>query len=236
MFIPLRDANPLQHIKHPYVNWAIIALTVLVYALFQAPTGFQGEAVLPTAYGVIPAVLFETRALPANLDRLPADWTLVTYALFHGDWMHLLGNMVFLWVFGDNIEDAVGHIKYFFFYVICAAGGGYLHAFFNPDSIVPLIGASGAVAGIIAAYLMLHPRVKIWVLVLWRIPLKLSAMWVLGAWILMQIYSLLTTTNSEVAWWAHIGGLLTGAFMIILLKRSSVRLFDRDLSPMSQQN
>ncbi len=236
MFVPLHDKNPLEQIKRPYVNWSIIAVTVLVFVIFQAPTGYLGEAILPTAYGVIPSVLFETRVLPVELDRLPADWTLLTYALFHGDWMHLLGNMLFLWVFGDNIEDAIGHLKYFLFYCLCAAAGGYTHAFFSPDSVIPLIGASGAVAGVISAYLMLHPKVKIWVLVLWRIPLKLSAMWVLGAWIIMQFYNILTAADSEVAWWAHIGGLLAGAVLIVVLKPSHMPLFDQNTATQEQHS
>lgn len=229
MFIPLHDTNPLLHVQRPYVNWALIAITILIFMLFQAPSGQLGSMALPASYGVIPSVLFETRELPPELDIIPADWTLISYAFFHGGWMHLLGNMLFLWVFGDNIEDALGHVKYFFFYLLCAAGGAYAHAFFNPASESPLIGASGAVAGVVAAYIILHPRVKIWILALGRIPLRLSAMWVLGAWILMQFYNVFAAADSEVAWLAHIGGLISGAALVLLLKRSEVPLFDRGL-------
>lgn len=229
MFLPLHDGNPVVHVKRPYVNWALIAVTILVFVVFQMPVGPMAMMGLPASFGVIPSVLFETRALPPDLEIIPADWTLVSYAFLHGGVMHLAGNMLFLWVFGDNIEDALGHIKYLLFYLLSAAGGGFAHAFFNPASEAPLIGASGAVAGVVAAYLILHPRVKVWILVMGRIPLRLSAMWVLGAWILMQIYNLFVAVDSEVAWIAHIGGLISGAALVLLLKRSEVPLFDRGL-------
>lgn len=229
MFIPLYDSNPLTHVTRPYVNWALIGITIFVFAAIQLPAGQGQPDVLAAAFGVIPSVLFETRVLPPELRYIPADWTLVSYAFFHGSWMHLLGNMLFLWVFGDNIEDALGHIRYFFFYLFSAAGGGYAHAFFNATSEAPLIGASGAVAGVVAAYLILHPRVKIWILALGRIPLRLSAMWVLGAWVVMQFYNLLVAVDSGVAWIAHIGGLISGAALVLLLKRREVALFDRGL-------
>lgn len=229
MFIPLHDTNPLLHVRRPYVNWALIAITIIIFVLFQAQVGLLGGVGLPASFGVIPSVLFETRVLPPDLVVIPADWTLVSYAFFHGGWMHLIGNMLFLWVFGDNIEDALGHIKYLMFYLLCAAGGGYAHAIFNASSEAPLIGASGAVAGVVAAYLILHPKVKVWILALGRIPLRLSALWVLGAWILMQIYNLFAAADSEVAWWAHIGGLICGAALVLLLKRREVPLFDRGL-------
>lgn len=229
MFLPLHDANPLIHVTRPYVNWTLIAVTIAVFVIFQTPVAPGYSEVFPASFGVIPSVLFETRALPPDLQFIPADWTLVSYAFFHGGWMHLLGNMLFLWVFGDNIEDALGHIKYLFFYLLSAAGGGYAHAFLYPTSDAPLIGASGAVAGVVAAYLMLHPRVKVWVLALGRIPIRLSAMWVLGAWVLMQFYNVFAATESEVAWIAHIGGLVSGAVLVLVLKRPGVALFDRDL-------
>lgn len=230
MFLPLQDSNPLTHVTRPYVNWALIAFTIAIFVFFQTPVAPGYSEILPASFGVIPSVLFETRALPPDLQFIPADWTLVSYAFFHGGWMHLLGNMLFLWVFGDNIEDALGHVKYLFFYLLCAAGGGYAHALFQPTSDAPLIGASGAVAGVVAAYLILHPRVKVWILALGRIPLRLSAMWVLGAWVLMQFYNVFAAADSEVAWIAHIGGLICGAALVLLLKRRGVALFDRDLT------
>ena len=112
---------------------------------------------------------------------MPEGYTLLTYMFLHGDIFHLSSNMLFLWVFGDNVEDAMGHIKFLVFYLICGVAGGLAHAFMLPASKLPLIGASGAVAGVIAAYLILHPRVLVWVLAFRFIPLRISAAWVLGS-------------------------------------------------------
>jgi membrane associated rhomboid family serine protease len=101
---------------------------------------------------------------------LPGAVTLVTYQFLHAGWLHLLSNMAFLWVFGDNVEDAMGHLRFLAFYLLCGVGAALAHGMIDPQSTIPLVGASGSVAGVIAAYLMLHPKVKVWVLVLWRLP------------------------------------------------------------------
>ena len=137
---------------------------------------------------------------------MPERFTLVTYMFLHGSWIHLLGNMLFLWVFGDNVEDAMGHLRFIMFYLMCGIFAAVVHSWIMPKSDLPLIGASGAVAGIISAYLILHPKVKVWVLALWRIPIKITAYWALGFWILAQFANLLFDTEESVAWGAHIGG------------------------------
>src|SRR5690606_28141004 len=125
------------------------------------------------------------------------------------DFWHLIGNMVFLWVFADNVEDAMGHVRYAIFYLLCALGAGYAYVLSAPASQAPVVGASGAIAGVVAAYFMLHPTQKIWVLLFGRIPVRLGAIWVLGAWILFQVYSIVTAgPDDEVAWWSHVGGLV----------------------------
>jgi membrane associated rhomboid family serine protease len=135
--------------------------------------------------------------------------------------------MLFLWVFGDNVEDALGHVRYLAFYLTCGVVAGLVHAYMLPTSKLPLIGASGAVAGVIGAYLMLHPRVMVWVLAFRFIPLKISAAWVLGVWVATQVTMVLIKQSDEVAWWAHIGGVVTGALLILVLRRPGVPLFDR---------
>jgi membrane associated rhomboid family serine protease len=145
----------------------------------------------------------------------------------HGSWMHLLSNMAFLWVFGDNVEDAMGHVKFLLFYLLCGAAAGLAHAWMSPASPAPLIGASGAIAGVIAAYLMLYPHIKVWILVLWRLPLRLPAMVVLGFWIVVQIISVATSSGSRTAWWAHLGGFAAGMILIPLFKHRSIRLLSR---------
>lgn len=225
MFIPLHDDNPLRHLPRPYVNYALIAVTVICFlATGGLGTGIDTAAV---GLGFIPSVANDVVFAP---QYVPSGATYVTYAFLHADWLHLLGNMAFLWVFGDNIEDALGHIRYLVFYVACAALAAAAHSFVHPDSSAPLIGASGAVAGVVGAYLVLHPRVKLWILLLGRIPLRLSAMWVLGGWIAFQFFNVFAATEADsTAWWAHIGGLAAGAVLIVVLRRPGVVLFDSDL-------
>jgi membrane associated rhomboid family serine protease len=133
--------------------------------------------------------------------------------------------MLFLWAFGDNVEDALGHFRYLVFYLLCGVAGGLVHFAVHPASTAPLIGASGAIAGVIAAYLMLTPRVHLWVLALEIIPLKVPAYLALGAWIIMNIVLAFTTLDPTVAWWAHLGGLATGALLVIVMRQPGVPLF-----------
>ncbi|MEP5514601.1 MAG: rhomboid family intramembrane serine protease [Bauldia litoralis] len=180
------------------------------------------------SFGLIPGVFNDYFVLPDDLVVVSDQMTLLTYAFLHGSLWHLVGNMVFLWVFADNVEDAFGHVRFIIFYVLCAIGAGYAYVLTDPTSQAPVIGASGAVAGIVAAYLMLHPPQKVWVLVLARVPLRLSAFWVLGFWVLFQVYAILVAQpGDEVAWWSHIGGLITGAILVVFLRRRGVPLFDR---------
>lgn len=229
MFVPLYDHNPLEHIPRPYVNWTILAVTIGLWVLFQS------EWIAPAFYasaiglGLTPVYLLDGLPPPPGYGLVPEWATPATYALVHGDVWHLLGNMVFLWVFGDNVEDAVGHARYLAFYVLSAVAGGLAHALMMPGSDVPLVGASGAVAGVVAAYLMLHPHVRLWVLVLGRIPLRLAARWPLMLWVGTQFVSVLAPDEGEIAWWAHIGGLAAGAVLILVLRRPDVPLFDRDM-------
>jgi membrane associated rhomboid family serine protease len=232
VFVPLHDTNPLKSIRFQYVTVGLIVLNVLIYAIFQTgwfiPVGDEDV----TALAVIPAKLMvspggETALFANGAVFVPERLTLVTYMFLHGGWIHLIGNMLFLWVFGDNIEDAMGHIRFIMFYLMCGIFAGLLHAYMLPHSELPLIGASGAVAGVIAAYLILHPKVKVWVLALWRIPIRITAAWALGIWILAQFGNLLFESEEAIAWWAHIGGLVAGAVLILFMRRRGVVLFDR---------
>jgi membrane associated rhomboid family serine protease len=227
LFIPLYDQNPMRHIARPYVNYSIIALNVLAFLISG---GFDSYAVQNTAYGygLIPSLISNTG--PDQVQSVPEFATFITHAFLHADWLHLGGNMLFLWVFGDNIEDAMGHARYLAFYLACDVLAGLTYCLMAPTSSAPLIGASGAVAGIVGAYLVLHPRVKVFVLFLNRIPLRLSAMWVLGAWALFQVFNVVVATEGDpVAWWAHIGGLIAGAILVVPLRRAGVPLLDRGL-------
>lgn len=231
MFVPLHDENFLRSIRFQYVTVGLVALNVAIYLL--EASGMQDAAI--ASFAVIPAELLATGPLfPVSdpgeqLLALPEPFTLVSYMFFHGDLFHLLGNMLFLWVFGDNVEDALGHLKFLFFYLACGVLAGLAHAWMVPDSGNPLIGASGAVAGVISAYLMLHPRVRVWVLAFKAIPLRISAALALGLWIAIQVAMVLLPEVGPVAWWAHIGGLIAGAVLVVFLKNPGVPLFDRGL-------
>ena len=224
MFVPLHDGNALEHIPRPFVNWALVATGVVVHALVTL--GPSGDAAAAAALGIVPSAVHGPHALAAGPGIVPPAGTLVTYAFLHGSWMHLLGNMLFLWVFGDNIEDAVGHGRYLLFFVLCAAGAGLFHVFMHPGSTTPLIGASGAVAGVVGAYLLLHPRVKVWVLLLKGVPMRLSAAWVLGFWVLLQLCSAFIDTGNRISWWAHVGGIVVGMVLIVFMRRRGVPLLD----------
>jgi membrane associated rhomboid family serine protease len=231
MFVPLHDDNPLKDIAFPYVNIALILLNVVVFA-FEA-AGLSEAAV--ASFAVIPSELLKASALTPLRETVeqtvavPEQLTLLSYMFFHGDIFHLGGNMLFLWVFGDNVEDAMGHIRYLVFYLICGIAAGLVHTAVTPGSEGPLIGASGAVAGVIAAYLMLHPRVRVWVLAFQAIPLRLSAAVVLGVWVITQVIMVLLPEIGPVAWWAHIGGLIAGALLVLVFRRPGVPLFDKGL-------
>ena len=228
MFIPLHDANSLKRIKLQYVTFGLIAANVIIFLL----TGLGPEQTTTAAVyglGYIPSVAFDIVELPPNLALVPEDLTYLTYAFLHGDLFHLGGNMLFLWVFGDNVEDALGHIKFLIFYLLCAIAGAALHGYIAPDSQVPLIGASGAIAGVVAAYLMLHPRVKIWILAFGRIPLRIPAYITLALWILFQFVMFAAGGEDQISWACHVGGILAGAVLVLVLRSRDVPLFDREI-------
>lgn len=231
MFIPLHDTNPLKRIRFQFVTVALIALNVAIYVIFISGWLVPPNEEEAASFAVIPAKLMtdgiDGRMMFATGAYMPERFTLVSYMFVHGSWIHLLGNMLFLWVFGDNIEDAMGHMRFIMFYLMCGIFAAVLHSWMNPTSEIPLVGASGAVAGVIAAYLILHPKVKVWVLALWRIPIRITAAWALGIWVAWQFANLLFEGEENVAWWAHTGGLLAGATLILFMRRRGVVLFDR---------
>lgn len=232
VFVPLSDDNPLRAIPYQWVTIGLIAVNCVAFALEIAP---GAEAAVAT-FGLIPMELFGGAALGGGGNigqqiKIPEGLTLITYQFLHGDIFHLLSNMLFLWVFGDNVEDAMGHVKFLVFYLLCGIAGGLAHAAFLPTSGLPLIGASGAVAGVIAAYLILHPRVRVWCLAFRIIPLRIPAAWILGVWVVTQFLMVALAPADEVAWWAHIGGLVAGGVLVLFLRRPGVPLFDRGLPP-----
>lgn len=227
MLFPFRDDNPTR--ITPVLTIAIIAINVLVF-LYQLSLPGRAGQLFVYRFGMIPAVLFGAADLPPELAAVPSWATVLTSMFLHGGIMHIAGNMLFLWVFGDNVEDAMGHVRFLAFYLLCGIAAGLSHAVAFPQSEAVLIGASGAVAGTLAAYLVLHPKVKLWVLVLGRFPLRISAMWMIGAWIAFQVFNIFVALDESTAWWAHFGGFATGAVLVMLFRRPDVPLLDRGLA------
>ena len=223
--IPLRDTVKSKTV--PFVNYALIAMCGLVF-LYELSLGERAAHFIRTA-GVTPAAVAET-LLRGHLKARPA-LTLLTSLFLHGGWMHLLGNMLYLYIFGDNVEDRLGHGAYLVFYLLCGIGSGLVQVYMQQSSAAPLIGASGAISGVLGAYFLLYPRAR----VLTLIPLfvffpvvELSAFFFLGFWFLLQfLQGALSAGAGEaasggVAWWAHAGGFVVGAVLLplfLLLRR-----------------
>jgi membrane associated rhomboid family serine protease len=222
-FLPLYDTNPRVYVATPWVNYGLIATCVLVF-LLQTSGGDQQFLAALYGYGFIPSVLSGANQLPPEVAAVPSIATLVTSQFLHGDWFHLAFNMLFLFVFGDNIEDALGHVRYLVFYLLCGVLAALAHFAFNFASEVPTVGASGAISGVLGAYLLLYPRA--WVLVpLGFIPIMIPAALMLGGWFLFQIFSVVDAAGTNVAWWAHIGGFVAGLALVARFKRAVVPLY-----------
>ncbi len=227
MFIPLYDGEPLRNLKAPYVTHAIIAACVTVHLASLAGVLPAIEPLLAAGFGIIPQVVLGNAYLPADVPQAPAWLTPATSLFLHGNVAHLAGNMLFLWVFGDNVEDSMGHLRFAVFFLACGILAAFAHALMNIDSVQPLIGASGAISGIIAAYLLLYPRVRIWGLVFKFLPIAVPAWIALGAWIFVQLFQGLWGDASTVAWFAHLGGLLAGVALAPLFISRGVSIRSR---------
>jgi membrane associated rhomboid family serine protease len=232
-FLPLYDSNPRVYVRTPWINYGLIGACVFVF-MMQVSGGDQAYLAMLYSYGFVPVVFSGAETLPAQLQEVPAFATLVTSQFLHGDWMHLAFNMLFLWVFGDNIEDALGHAKYLAFYLVCGVAAALAHFLFNFASEIPTVGASGAISGVLGAYLILYPRS--WVLVPFGfIPIMIPAALMLGGWFAFQLFSVVDAAGSNVAWWAHIGGFVVGMALVPFVKREVVPLFGGRTPPKNLQ-
>lgn len=226
--IPLRDANPSS--RTPWVTFLIIGLNTLA---------FLYEAALPHAR--LEQLLFTMGMVPARVTVFPADpaitfgdafLPLFSSMFLHSGWLHLIGNMWFLWIFGDNIEDRLGHLRYLVFYLICGLGAGLAHTLFNLSSAIPTIGASGAVAGVLGGYLLLYPHARVLTLIpaFFLYMVELPAYVVLALWFVIQLFSGTASLGARdastggVAWWAHIGGFLLGLALVKLFAQKPPRV------------
>ncbi len=221
MFIPIHDDTPHHVIRFQWVSGFIMLVNLGLFLLTRYGLGGEpGELAAMNDYGLVPLFFTQSGAVPTGLSEIPAPLTLLTYSFLHGGWGHLLTNLLFIWVFADNVEDAFGHASFGVFYLLCAIGAALAHALMMPGSDAPLVGASGAVAGILAAYLVLFPRARVWVLLFLRLPVRLPAWALLAGWIAVQVAGLLMVQPEgvAVAWWAHIGGFATGLVLTVVLR------------------
>jgi len=225
--IPLHDDNPTEII--PLFTILFIVICVLVF-FWQISLGGQGNQAAVYSLGVIPAVLLNKVNLPPELALIPAELTVFTSMFMHGGFMHLAGNMLYLWIFGNNVEDVMGHVRFVIFYLLCGIAAVFGQVLQNPASEIPMIGASGAISGVLGAYLLLYPHARVLVLIplgFYAHMVRLPAGLVLGIWFAIQIFSSLAAdpNSAGVAWFAHIGGFIAGVALIPLFKRRGVSLF-----------
>ncbi|MBI4540607.1 MAG: rhomboid family intramembrane serine protease [Gemmatimonadetes bacterium] len=249
--VPLYDENPTEIL--PIFTIGVIAAAVVVWVYAQG-AGFSPEALASSvcALGMIPAEItgrtggYEGVRFGAGLVCRFDDvrWvTLVTSMFLHGSWMHLIGNMWFLWIFGNNVEDSVGHLRFLLFYLVCGLAAGAAHLVSAPGSPVPTVGASGAISGVMGAYLVLYPRVRVFTLFVFVFFVRVfpvPAWLILGEWLVVQVLSSMADPlpgGGGVAFWAHIGGFGAGVALVKLFenpaltraKRSRVKLERRDI-------
>ncbi|MBI5285463.1 MAG: rhomboid family intramembrane serine protease [Chloroflexi bacterium] len=234
--IPIHDSVRAR--SFPYVNVAIIAVNFIVflYEVALSQQGVRGQFTeLDTFiyhWGNIPACTFDALGRDAQLSQLGASicgsqpepsWTVFSAMFMHGSWLHIMGNMLFLWIFGDNVEDSMGHALYGVFYLLVGALSAFTHMFVNANELMPAIGASGAIAGVMGAYIVLFPRATVAVLIppLFFLPLPLPAFLLIGFWFLAQLFSGVSSLGVDavgagggVAYFAHIGGFIAGAALV----------------------
>jgi membrane associated rhomboid family serine protease len=217
---PLYDDNPFRLPVKPIVTWGLILANFLVFAV-ELTGGKAGMEAFGNAFGLTPVALLGDS--PATGIAPPV--TLFTYMFVHAGWAHIIGNMVFLEVFGDDIEEALGRVRFLLFYLLCGVVGGLVFVASDPDFQGPLVGASGAISGVVIAYMMFRPCARVTVL-FGIIPLRIRAFWVIGVFVLTQLWNLEATGRSEVAYWCHLGGMLTGAILFPLMRLPGVQLFE----------
>ena len=218
--LPLRDENPT--VRPPILTVGLMVACVAVF-LLQIGAGQSGGNEVIYRFGLIPAVFFGHDRLPDGFSQVPPFLTLFTSMFLHGGWLHLGGNMLFLWIFGNNVEDVLGHAKFLIFYLLSGVGAGFAQMLVDTQSQIPMVGASGAIAGILAAYMVMFPRAKVLTLVwlgFFVTTVRIAAVWFLGIWLGLQWLNALTTTDGGggVAWWAHLGGFGAGLILLVILK------------------
>jgi len=217
MLLPVKDDNPVEFVTFQYITVAIIALCTLVFVVdfFIIGVGEASLSAAAIAGGFNPATLLAGQ--PVSEGALPPSLSIFASMFIHGGFWHFAGNMLFLWIFGDNVEDALGHIKYALFYIASGIAAALAFAVIYPDANTVLIGASGAIAGVLGGYMVLYPKVWMWALLAKIIPIRVPAFLMLAIWIGLQFLAL-GNTDAGVAFEAHVGGFIFGAAAMSALK------------------
>jgi membrane associated rhomboid family serine protease len=242
---PYRDDNPT--VLPPYFTIGIIAINVLAWVLVQGMGTPDALARSVCNLGLVPGELLGTAAPGTSValgpgvfcvvDPTPSYATVLTSMFMHGGWLHLLGNMWFLWIFGNNIEDSMGHLKFVVFYLLCGVAAAFAQIVVDPDAVIPMVGASGAISGVLGGYVILYPRARIHTIIpfgLYATRMQLPAFAMLGIWIVLQILGGVTAASQAqkggVAFMAHIGGFVAGMALVKLFETSEHRGRRRELS------
>ena len=229
---PIRDDNP--HIRVPYATFAIIGLNVIAWVVLQG-AGIEPQlsrsicqlALIPGELlgHVEPGVTIRLGAETACSLGATNTWhTVVTSMFMHGGWLHIIGNVWFLWIFGGNVEDAMGHARFVIFYLLCGAAAAAAQVLANPESTIPMVGASGAIGGVMGAYIILYPRVNVHLLIIlgfFVTTVAVPAIFMLAYWFVLQLISGVVSLNQEgggVAFWAHAGGFVAGSALVFLFR------------------
>ena len=217
--IPLKDDNPTSN--RPIVTYFLIGSCVLIF-LIQLSSQSYKTGQLFYSYGLIPSVLMGHNQLPMDLYAVPAYLTIFTSMFMHGGFMHLIGNMLYMWIFADNIEDNLGPSKFLIFYLLAGIGAAMTQVLMDTQSQIPMVGASGAIGGVLGAYLINHPNAKVLVLIpfgFFSQLIKIRALYVLGFWFILQFIS----SGGGVAYAAHIGGFVSGIILILFFNKKTKR-------------
>ncbi len=245
---PIRDENPT--LRPPIATYVLIGMNALVWAVVQGFGNTEALAQSLCLYGLIPGDLLST--VPSGTQfSVGGGWvcqidgdgrasSLLSSMFMHGGWFHILGNMLFLWVFGDNVEDVMGPGRFFAFYILCGLAAAAAQIATNPSSTVPMVGASGAIGGVMGAYAVLYPRARVHLLIILFVyvtTISVPAILMLGYWFVLQLLSgvySLGSSGGGVAFWAHIGGFLAGIGLVLVFRRADLMAARARLTPRHQ--
>ena len=219
--IPLKDDNPTS--SKPIVTYYLIGISIFIFLIELSSSSYRTGTFF-YSFGLIPSVLLGNNQLSQDLYVIPAFLTIFSSMFVHGGFMHLIGNMLYMWIFADNIEDNLGKIKFLIFYLLCGIGAAMAQVFADTSSQVPMVGASGAIGGVLGAYLINHPNARVLVLIpfgFFSQLIKIRALYVLGFWFVLQFINsaLSNSQGGGVAYAAHIGGFISGIILILFFNK-----------------